>query len=194
MMFKSKLFLIALATLCAASVQAEPRFPGLYRTVAEKNLEIPISYGWTTPPERRVIYSVGPLNLIYDRPNFVNTSFQVGLTKRCAGTVRLGYYVVRTNSPTSTEGFFVTRYAVVDLPERPSAPANLPLEEDEGINHSVSQTSAYQHKMGDPLVQNAYFNVVMFANTYDSACLGQTLQVKGNDAHDYHGELIVQNF
>ncbi|WP_242112642.1 hypothetical protein [Luteimonas aquatica] len=194
MFIKSKLFLAALAVLAAIPANAEIRFPGLYRSVAEKTLEIPISYGWTTSPERRVIYSVGPLNLIYDRSNFVDVSFQAGLTKRCAGTVRVGYYVVRTNSPTGTDGFFVTRYAVVDLPERPSSPENLPLETDEGINHSISQASSYQYKYGDPLVQKAYFNVVMFANSYDSSCIGQTLQLKGNDAHDYHGELVVKNY
>lgn len=191
--------LLALACLPAASLHAQHQH--LYRTTAEKSLEIPIGYASTTSPQRKVIYSLGPLNFInvitypgYESGAYVDMKFQAGLTKRCSGTVRLGYYIVRTTSADSTQGVSVTRYAVVDLPERPSSPEGRPLATNEGINHSISQSSMYLYTREDPIFRNAYFNVVMFADSYDRSCVGQTLRVKGDDAHDYHGELIIKNY
>ncbi|MBT2748607.1 MULTISPECIES: hypothetical protein [unclassified Lysobacter] len=193
----SKLFLLALALIpvSPASAQADAALPGnVYFAREEKSLTIPITYGWTTPPQRKVIYSLGPLNYYYStqtRSLVEEVRMQVGLTKRCAGTVRLGYYVVRAFSPTSTEGTFVTRYAVVDLPHRPRDVSDYPLEPDEAINHSIQQQGLHPLGIGGSTLTKVYYNVVMFANTYDDSCLGQTLQVKGNDSHDYHGELSL---
>ncbi|MGO4263055.1 hypothetical protein [Lysobacter sp. TAB13] len=194
----SKLLLLALALIPVSQASAEDSAsPGyIYLTREEKSSTIPITYGWTTPPQRKVIYSLGPVNYFYGTDTMVeDVRMQVGLTKRCAGTVRLGYYVVRAFSPTSTEGTFVTRYTVVDLPQRPTEGAQLPLEPDEAINHSIQQQAMHPLGIGRSTLSRVYYNVVVFANTYDDSCLGQSLQVKGNDSHDYHGELtlFVQN-
>lgn len=192
----SKLFLLTLALIPVSSLSAQvpsAAAGAVYVTRAEKSTEIPISYGWTTPPQRKVIYSLGPMNIRDSARNLVeDIRVQAGLTKRCTGTVRLGYYVVRSFSPTSTEGLFVTRYAVVDLPQRPTEGAELPLETDEAINHSIEQSTLHPVGIGDSTLSNVYYNLVAFANTYDDSCLGKSLQVKGNDTHDYHGELALQ--
>lgn len=181
MFSKSMLLSLALcaATLSGAAYAGQPQSAdrGLYKTYEEVATEIPISYGWTTSPVRKIIYSLGPFN--FDgRPWIADVRFQVGLTKECAGTVRLGYYVVRGFSPTATDGLYVTRYGLINIPS-------------EQINSSVSLSSLHQMSDGGVLT-NVNYNVVLFANSYDTECVGQTLKVKGLDVHNYHGELSLE--
>jgi len=190
--------LLMLACLATAQLHAQS-YPqnAYYRTVTETSREIPIGYASTASPQRKIVYSLGPINVRptrYNSLNYVDVRFQAGLTKRCAGTVRLSYYIVRATRPDSTDGLYVSRFTVVDLPERASGPDNRPLQPDEGIDHSISQSSAYAYPHNAPRVSNSYFNVVMFADSYDRSCIGQTLRLKGDDAHEYHGEFVVKNF
>lgn len=186
-------FVLAFPPLVAAAQSAPTPDFGVERTTTAKSSEIPIGYASTTSPQRRVIYSLGPFRyrFYYWNHTYLGVQFQVGLTKRCAGTTRVGYYIVRALSPDATNGLYLTRYAVVDLPERPNTPENPLSKSNEATHHVISQSSDSVHIYPDMEFKNAYYNVVMFADSYDASCVGQTLQVKGNEIDEYAGELTI---
>lgn len=190
MIGKSKLILLATLAYLPNAFASDKALPdhAIYRTVAEKALEIPITQAGSASQQRRVIYSLGPMDIGWR----FNGRFQAGLTKRCAGIVHLTYYMVRAKSADATDGTLMSPYTVKDLQARPSAPENLPLHPDEGINHSVSQAFTSSRRYSDPIIEDIHLNVVMLAESHDSSCIGQALQVKGSDANGRHGELIAQ--
>jgi len=196
---KPVLLLLATSLLTAWVLQAQAQTrsrsgPYFHRTTSEKIQQIPITQAQTGTRQPLVLYSLGPIDLTDDIPLTIEVRFQAGLTKRCAGSVQLGYYVVREKSAQAVDGTYMTPYAIKDLPQRPSARENLPLHPDEGINFSISQHSMFQRGIDDPPATDTHVNVVVFAESNDSSCIGKTLQVKGGDVHDYHGELIVQQY
>ncbi|MEH6422205.1 hypothetical protein [Pseudomonas sp. CGJS7] len=183
--YKATLLALALAVHPAASAQ-EGRIwlPEVFRTSAAQAQEIPIGYASTASPQRTVVYSLGPLWYDNRWSPYVEAQFHVGVTKPCAGAVRLGYYIVRANSPQGTAGLYLSRYAVIDLPATPT---------DRPSHHAISQLAGHMAQPGELEIKNAHYNVVMFADSYDRACVGATLQIKGKQTHEHAGELTVAN-
>jgi hypothetical protein len=144
----------------------------LEQTRFERTTYLPIGPGGGNA-ERRVIYSVGPLDI--PQGSIVDIRFQAQLTNDCGSNVGVGRTVVRTNLRTNVNGVYVTPPAIENITP--------------GEHHAVLTQSTIERATED--IDDAFYNVVMYAISSAAICTGSTISVDGSNSES-GGELVVE--